>query len=46
MLARIRSAAVLGVEAYLMDVEVDIATGCRPSHRRPAARRGRRAASA
>ena len=27
MLARIRSAAVLGVEAYLMDVEVDIASG-------------------
>ncbi|HET9150954.1 MAG TPA: YifB family Mg chelatase-like AAA ATPase [Gemmatimonadales bacterium] len=27
MLARIRSAAVLGVDAYLMDVEVDIASG-------------------
>jgi magnesium chelatase family protein len=27
MLARIRSAAVLGVDAYLMDVEVDIANG-------------------
>ena len=27
MLARIRSAAVLGVDAYLMDVEVDISNG-------------------
>lgn len=27
MLARIRSAAVLGVEAYLIDVEVDLASG-------------------
>ena len=27
MLARIRSAAVLGVDAYLVDVEIDIAKG-------------------
>jgi magnesium chelatase family protein len=27
MLARIRSAAVLGVDAYLVDVEVDLANG-------------------
>ena len=27
MLARVRSAAVLGVEAYLVDVEVDLANG-------------------
>ncbi|HEX6645095.1 MAG TPA: YifB family Mg chelatase-like AAA ATPase [Gemmatimonadales bacterium] len=27
MLARVRSAAVLGVDAYLMDVEVDLASG-------------------
>jgi magnesium chelatase family protein len=27
MLARVRSAAVLGVDAYLIDVEVDIANG-------------------
>jgi magnesium chelatase family protein len=27
MLARIRSAAVLGVDAYLVDVETDIACG-------------------
>lgn len=27
MLARIRSAAVLGIEAYLVDVEVDISSG-------------------
>ena len=27
MLARVRSAAVLGVDAYLVDVEVDIANG-------------------
>jgi magnesium chelatase family protein len=27
MLARIRSAAVLGIDAYLVDVEVDIARG-------------------
>ena len=27
MLARVRSAAVLGIDAYLVDVEVDIASG-------------------
>ena len=27
MLARIRSAAVLGIDAYLVDVETDIANG-------------------
>ena len=27
MLARVRSAAVLGIEAYLVDVEVDLASG-------------------
>ena len=32
MLARIRSAAVLGIDAYLVDVETDIAPG-RPRQR-------------
>ncbi len=27
MLARVRSAAVLGIDAYLVDVETDIANG-------------------
>ena len=43
MLARIRSAAVLGIDAYLVEVEVDITQ--RPPlrrHRRAAARRGAR----
>ncbi len=31
MLARIRSAAVLGIDAYPVDVEVDITNGLPPS---------------
>jgi hypothetical protein len=29
VLARVRSAAVLGIDAYLVEVETDIANGCR-----------------
>jgi hypothetical protein len=33
VLARVRSAAVLGIDAYLVDVETDIANGLPPSRR-------------
>ncbi len=36
MLARVHSAAVLGIDAYLVDVETDIANGL-PTVRWPAA---------
>src|SRR5256712_11100630 len=50
MLARVRSAAVLGIDAYLVDVETDIANGLPTSatggRRRGAAREGRDRVSA